>query len=92
VHVLAEVGEADHHAGVLAVGDLAGARQLGVVLQDLEDLLARGRPLDLEGAVERAPHVRLEVVVGLHAELLHRVGDRGDVDLAHAHRPGSIRA
>src|SRR3989442_484128 len=84
VHVLAQLDEADDEARVLAVWDEFGPRHLRVVLQDLEHLLARGRALALERSVEGAEHVRLEREVRLHAELLDRVGDRADVNLAHA--------
>src|SRR6185503_14337537 len=84
VHVLPQLEEADHEAGVLAVGDLPGAGQLRVLLQDLEHLAAGGRALLLERTGEGAQHVGLERVVRLHAELLDRVDDGGDVDLAHA--------
>jgi hypothetical protein len=83
VHVLPQLHEADHEAGVLAVGDAPGAGQLRVLLQNLEHLAAGGRPLRLERAREGAQHVGLERVVRLHAELLDRVDDGGDVDLAH---------
>ena len=87
VHVLAQLDEADDHAGVLAVRDAPGPRQLGVVLEDLQHLLAGRRALGAERPVEGAQHVGLEADVGLHAELLDGVGDGADVDVAHQALP-----
>src|SRR5229473_4268103 len=84
VHVLPQLEEADHEAGVLAVRDLLGPGQLRVLLQDLEHLPPGRGALGLERAREGPQHVGLEGIVRLHAELLDRVDDRGDVDLAHA--------
>src|SRR5262245_59804585 len=92
VHVLAQLDEADGHARVLAVGDALGPGDLRVLLQDLEDLAAGGRALGGERSVEGAQHLAAEVPVGLHAELLDRVGDRGDVDVAHQPSPFAIWA
>src|SRR5713226_6262438 len=84
VHVLPQLEEAHHEAGVLAVGDLLRPGQLRVLLQDLEHLPPGRGALLLEGSREGPQHVGLERVVRLHAELLDRVDDGGDVDLAHA--------
>src|SRR5205814_8656801 len=75
--------EADDGAGVLAVRDALPGRQRGVLLQDGEHLLAGRRALGRERAVEGAEDVGLEADVGLHAQLLDRVGDRADVDVSH---------
>ena len=53
------------------------------VLEDLQHLLAGRRALGAERAVEGAQHVGLEADVGLHAELLDRIGNGADVDVAH---------
>src|SRR5438874_197879 len=88
VHVLAQLDEADHHPGVLAVRNLPRAGHLGVLLQNRQHLLAGGRALRTERSVERAQHIRLEIPVRLHAELSDGVGDGRDVDLAHQGPPG----
>src|SRR5262249_50560433 len=83
VHVLPELHEADREAGVLAVRDPLRGGQLGVLLEDLQDLPARRGTFGGERTVEGAQHLAAEVPVGLHAELLDRIRDRRDVDLAH---------
>jgi hypothetical protein len=83
VDLLPQLHEADDGAGVLAIGQLLGPREVGVVLQDLEDVLARGRALRPQRAIESTEHVGLERIVRLHAELLDRVGDGARVDVAH---------
>jgi hypothetical protein len=83
VDLLPQLDEAEDGAGVLAIGQLPGLREVGVVLQDLEDVFTRGRALRTESAIEGAEHVGLERIVRLHAELLDRVGDGARVDVAH---------
>src|SRR5919106_1548513 len=92
VHFLPQLYEAHHHAGVLAVRDAPCPRQLGVVLEDLQHLLAGRRAFGAERPVERAQHVGLEADIGLHAELLDGVADGADVNVAHQPLPWLIWA
>jgi hypothetical protein len=87
VHVLAQLHEANHEAGVLAVRNPLGHGELRVVLQDLQNLAPGSRALGGERPVEGAQHVGLERVVRVHAELLDGVCDRARVDLSHAGCP-----
>src|SRR5437867_143339 len=88
VHVLAELDETHDEPGVLAIGDPPGPRHLGVVLQDLQHLLAGGGALGGQRPVEGAQHVRLELEIGVDAELLDSVDDRANVDVSHDDLPG----
>src|SRR5919106_671514 len=92
VHFLPQLYVAHHHAGVLAVRDAPCPRQLGVVLEDLQHLLAGRRAFGAERPVERAQHVGLEADIGLHAELLDGVADGADVNVAHQPLPWLIWA
>ena len=90
VDVLPHLREAHHEARILAVGNALVAGEGGVVLQDLEHLPPGGRALRPQRAVEGPEHVGLELVVGVHAELLHRVGDRRDVEGTHGRGGGLL--
>ena len=90
MHVLAELDEAHDEAGVLAVRNAPGPGHLGVVLQDLQHLLAGRRALGGQRAVEGAQHVGLELQVGADAKLLDRVDDGADVDVSHDAAPGML--
>lgn len=83
VHVLADVGEDDDGAGVLAHRH-AVALGDGDVLQELLEHLAPERgDLALASQGEGAADVLAQHVVGLEAEVSHRCGDLVDVNLAH---------
>jgi hypothetical protein len=95
MYVLADLGEHDGEAGVLADRHAVARRDVGVLHELAEDLAPYGRLLSRAGRDECVVHVARQVVVGRDAQLAHGRGDvlDGEVpDLAHVRTPSCARS